>query len=92
IPIGKGKIKRDGDDVTVVATGKMYHIAQNAAKELAKDGVECEIIDPRTIKPLDIEMIIESIKKTNRCVVVDESHPFVKNLLFAFCTHTCYHF
>ena len=76
IPIGKGKIKRDGDDVTVVATGKMYHIAQNAAEELAKDGVECEIIDPRTIKPLDIEMIIESIKKTNRCVVVDESHPF----------------
>jgi len=76
IPIGKGKIKRDGDDVTVVATGKMYHIAQNAAKELAKDGVECEIIDPRTIKPLDVEMIIESIKKTNRCVVVDESHPF----------------
>lgn len=76
IPIGKGKIKRDGDDVTVVATGKMYHIAQNAAKELAKDGIECEIIDPRTIKPLDIEMIIESIKKTNRCVVVDESHPF----------------
>jgi pyruvate dehydrogenase E1 component beta subunit len=76
IPIGKGKIKREGDDVTVVATGKMYHIAQNAAKELAKDGVEVEIIDPRTIKPLDIEMIIESIKKTNRCVVVDESHPF----------------
>lgn len=76
IPIGKGKIKREGDDVTVVATGKMYHIAQNAAKELAKDGVEVEIIDPRTIKPLDIEMIVESIKKTNRCVVVDEAHPF----------------
>lgn len=76
IPIGKGKIKREGDDVTVVATGKMYHIAQNAAKELAKDGVEVEIIDPRTIKPLDIEMIVKSIKKTNRCVVVDESHPF----------------
>ena len=76
IPIGKGKIKREGDDVTVVATGKMYHIAKNAAKELAKDGVEVEIIDPRTIKPLDIEMIIESSKKTNRCVVVDESHPF----------------
>ncbi|REL24076.1 pyruvate dehydrogenase complex E1 component subunit beta [Rhodohalobacter sp. SW132] len=76
IPIGKGKIKREGDDVTIVATGKMYHIAQNAAKELAKDGVEAEIIDPRTIKPLDIEMIIESIKKTNRCVIVDEAHPF----------------
>lgn len=76
IPIGKGKIKREGDDVTIVATGKMYHIAKNAAKELAKDGTEAEIIDPRTIKPLDIEMIIESVKKTNRCVVVDESHPF----------------
>lgn len=76
IPIGKGKIKRDGDDVTIVATGKMYHIAQNAAKELAKDGVEAEIIDPRTIKPLDIDMIIKSVKKTNRCVVVDESNPF----------------
>jgi len=76
IPIGKGKIKREGDDVTIVATGKMYHIAKNAANELAKDGVEAEIIDPRTIKPLDIEMIIESIKKTNRCVIVDEAHPF----------------
>jgi len=76
IPIGQGKIKREGGDVTVVATGKMYHITKNAANELAKEGVEVEIIDPRTIKPLDIEMIIESIKKTNRCVVVDESHPF----------------
>ena len=76
IPIGKGKIKREGSDVTVVATGKMYHITKNAAKELEKEGVEVEIIDPRTIKPLDIEMIVESVKKTNRCVVVDESHPF----------------
>jgi len=76
IPIGKGKIKREGDDVTVVATGKMYHIAKQAATQLAKDGVEMEIIDPRTIKPLDIELIIESVKKTNRCVIVDESHPF----------------
>ena len=76
IPIGTGKIKREGDDVTVVATGKMYHIAKQAANQLAKDGVEMEIIDPRTIKPLDIELIVESVKKTNRCVVVDESHPF----------------
>lgn len=76
IPIGQGKIKREGDDVTIVATGKMYHIAQQAAQQLAKDGVEAEIIDPRTIKPLDVEMIVESVKKTNRCVVVDESHPF----------------
>jgi len=76
IPIGKGKIKREGDDVTIVASGKMYHIAKNAAQELAKDGVEAEIIDPRTIKPLDIEMIVKSVKKTNRCVIVDEAHPF----------------
>lgn len=76
IPIGKGKIKREGDDVTIVASGKMYHIAKSAAKELAKDGVEAEIIDPRTIKPLDIEMIVKSVKKTNRCVIVDEAHPF----------------
>jgi len=76
IPIGKGKIKREGSDVTVVATGKMYHIVKQAASEMAKDGVEIEIIDPRTVKPLDIELIVESVKKTNRCVVVDEAHPF----------------
>ncbi len=76
IPIGKGKIKREGSDVTIVAHGKMYHVAVEAAKELAKNGIECEIIDPRTVKPLDLPLIVESIKKTNRCVVVDESHPF----------------
>lgn len=76
IPIGKAKIKREGSDVTVVATGKMYHIVKQAAQELEKDGVEIEIIDPRTIKPFDVEAVITSIKKTNRCVVVDESHPF----------------
>ena len=76
IPIGKAKVKREGDDVTIVASGKMYHVAKQAAEQLQKDGVEAEIIDPRTIKPLDIETIIESVKKTNRCVIVDESHPF----------------
>lgn len=76
IPIGKGKIKREGKDVTIVAHGKMYHTAVQAAKQLEKDGVDCEIIDPRTVKPLDLPLILESIKKTNRCVVVDEAHPF----------------
>ncbi|MFW6157412.1 MAG: alpha-ketoacid dehydrogenase subunit beta, partial [Balneolaceae bacterium] len=76
IPIGKAKVKRKGDDVTVVAHGKMYHIAKQAAQQLAKEDVEMEIIDPRTVKPLDIETIIKSIKKTNRCVIVDEAHPF----------------
>ncbi len=76
IPIGKGKVKREGSDVTIVAHGKMYHVAVQAANQLAKDGVEVEIIDPRTVKPLDLPLIIESVKKTNRCVVVDEAHPF----------------
>jgi pyruvate dehydrogenase E1 component beta subunit len=76
IPIGQAKIKREGSDVTIVATGKMFHVAKQAAQQLAKDGVEAEIIDPRTIKPFDIETVIQSIKKTNRCVIVDEAHPF----------------
>ncbi|MEX0822832.1 MAG: pyruvate dehydrogenase complex E1 component subunit beta [Balneolaceae bacterium] len=76
IPIGQAKIKREGSDVTIVATGKMFHVAKQAAQQLAKDGVEAEIIDPRTIKPFDIETVIKSIKKTNRCVIVDEAHPF----------------
>ena len=76
IPIGKGKIKREGSDVTLVAHGKMYHLAVQAANELAKDGIECEIIDPRTVKPLDLELILKSVKKTNRCIVIDEAHPF----------------
>lgn len=76
IPIGVGKVKREGKDVTVVAHGKMYHVAVQAAEQLAKDGIECEIIDPRTMKPFDFEMVINSVRKTNRCVIVDESHPF----------------
>lgn len=76
IPIGEAKVKREGSDVTLVAHGKMYHVAKQAADQLAKDGVEAEIIDPRTVKPFDIDTVIQSIKKTNRCVIVDESHPF----------------
>lgn len=76
LPIGKAEIKRAGTDVTVVADGKMYHVAKQAAEQLAKEGIEVELIDPRTIKPFDMETVIESVKKTNRCVVVDESHPF----------------
>jgi pyruvate dehydrogenase E1 component beta subunit len=76
IPIGKAKIKREGSDVTIVAHGKMYHVAKQAAEQLAKDGIEAEIIDPRTVKPFDLETVIQSVKKTNRCVIVDEAHPF----------------
>lgn len=76
IPIGKAKVKREGSDVTVIAHGKMYHVATKAASQLEKEGVDVEIIDPRTVKPLDIETIVKSIRKTNRCVIVDEAHPF----------------
>jgi pyruvate dehydrogenase E1 component beta subunit len=76
IPIGKAKVKREGSDVTVVAHGKMYHVAKQAAQTLSENDIDAEIIDPRTVKPLDIETIIKSIKKTNRCVIVDEAHPF----------------
>jgi len=76
IPIGKAKVKREGSDVTIIAHGKMYHVATQAADKLAKEGVEAEIIDPRTVKPFDMETVAKSIKKTNRCVIVDEAHPF----------------
>jgi pyruvate dehydrogenase E1 component beta subunit len=76
IPIGKARLAREGDDVTIVAHSKSYHIAMDAADELEKKGYDAEVIDPRTIKPLDIETIVESVVKTNRCVVVDESNPF----------------
>lgn len=76
IPIGKADIKRKGDDVTIVSFGKIMKVALEAADELAKDGIHCEVIDLRTIRPLDVETIINSVKKTNRCVVVDESWPY----------------
>ena len=76
IPIGKARVAREGNDVTIVAHSKSYHVALNAADQLADQGYEAEVIDPRTIKPLDIETIVESVVKTNRLVVVDESTPF----------------
>lgn len=76
IPIGKADIKRQGADVTIVSFNKMMKVAMDAADELAKEGVEAEVIDLRTIRPLDMETIIESVKKTNRLVVVDESWPY----------------
>jgi pyruvate dehydrogenase E1 component beta subunit len=76
IPIGKADVKRAGTDVTIVSYNKMMKLCLTAAEELAKDGIEAEVIDLRTIRPLDIETILESVKKTNRLVVVDESWPF----------------
>ncbi|MFG0328553.1 MAG: pyruvate dehydrogenase complex E1 component subunit beta [Phycisphaerales bacterium] len=76
IEFGKADIKREGADCTVVSFGRPVHFCLEAANELAKDGIECEVIDGRTIRPLDIETIIRSVKKTNYCVVVDQSWPF----------------
>ena len=75
IPIGKADVKRPGTDVTIVSFNKMMKVALSAATELAKDGIQAEVIDLRTIRPLDYETIIESVKKTNRLLVVDESWP-----------------
>jgi len=76
IPLGVADIKREGTDVTIVARSLLVPTALKAAEELEKEGINCEVIDPRTIRPLDIETIVESVKKTNRVVVAEESHPF----------------
>ena len=76
IPLGVADIKREGTDATIVARSLMVPVALKAAEALEKQGVSCEVIDPRTIRPLDIATIIASIKKTNRVVVAEESHPF----------------
>ncbi|GAA3937844.1 pyruvate dehydrogenase complex E1 component subunit beta [Chitinophaga oryziterrae] len=76
IPIGKADIKRAGKDVTIVSFNKMMKVALGAAEELAKEGIEAEVIDLRTIRPLDWFTILESVKKTNRLVIVEEQWPF----------------
>jgi pyruvate dehydrogenase E1 component beta subunit len=76
IPIGKADIKRQGTDVTMVSFNKMMHVAMESATELEKEGISCEVIDLRTIRPLDWHTILESVKKTNRLVVVEEQWPF----------------
>jgi pyruvate dehydrogenase E1 component beta subunit len=77
IPFGKARIGRMGDGCTIVAWGRPYHTAIDAAEKLAKEhGIECEVIDPRTLRPLDEAAILESVRKTNRCVVVHEHWPY----------------
>jgi pyruvate dehydrogenase E1 component beta subunit len=76
IPLGEARVAREGSDVTIVGHNKMYHVAMEAAEQLAEQGYDAEVIDPRTIKPLDIDTIARSVMKTNRLVIVDESNPF----------------
>jgi len=75
IPLGEADIKREGEDVTVVATAMMVHKALAAAKTLEREGTSAEVVDPRTLVPLDEGTILDSVKKTGRLVVVDEDYP-----------------
>jgi pyruvate dehydrogenase E1 component beta subunit len=72
IPLGMSDVKREGKDLTIVAWSRSVVTAMEAAKKLAEDGIEAEIVDPRTLRPLDDEPIFESVRKTNRCIVVEE--------------------
>src|SRR5207247_7167611 len=73
IPLGRARVHREGEDVTVIATGRLVHEALSAAKEAEQDGVSVEVFDPRTLQPLDEDALVASVKKTNRCVVAHEA-------------------
>ena len=75
IPLGVADIKREGTDVTIIAWSKMVAVALKAADQLAADGISCEIVDPRTLRPLDDAPILASVRKTNRCVILEEGWP-----------------
>jgi pyruvate dehydrogenase E1 component beta subunit len=76
LPIGVAEIKRKGKDVTIISFGKIIKEAYIAAESLIKDGIDCEIIDLRTIRPMDYQAIFDSVKKTNRLVILEEAWPF----------------
>lgn len=76
IPFGQARLAREGSDVTLVSWGRPFHFCMEAAETLAADGIECDVLDMRTIRPLDIDSIVKSIKKTGRVVIVDQSWPF----------------
>ena len=76
VPIGKGKVVKSGSDITITAFSIMVGKALEAAEELSKKGIEAEVIDLRTLRPLDIELIVQSVKKTNRLVSCEEGFPF----------------
>ncbi len=75
VPIGKGRTVREGTDLTIVALSRMVEVALKAADALAREGISAEVIDPRTISPLDEEVILQSVRKTERVIVIDEDHP-----------------
>jgi pyruvate dehydrogenase E1 component beta subunit len=74
VPLGVADVKREGGDITLIATSSMVQVALEAAKTLAQGGIEAEVVDPRTTSPLDEDALVESAKKTGRCIVIDEGH------------------
>ncbi|MCG3114662.1 MAG: pyruvate dehydrogenase complex E1 component subunit beta [Candidatus Manganitrophus sp. SA1] len=76
IPIGVADVKREGKDVTLIAWSKMLLMCLRTAEELAKQGIDAEVVDPRTLRPLDMETILNSVRKTNRVVIVEEAWPY----------------
>jgi len=74
IPFGRADVKREGSDLTIIATSGMVHMALIAASKLAENGIQAEVIDPRTLIPLDTQTLIDSVKKTSRCLVVDQGY------------------
>jgi len=74
IPLGVADVKREGEDITIVATSSMVYVALEAADMLARDGISAEVVDPRTLVPLDRDTLVRSAKKTGRAIVVDEGH------------------
>ncbi len=77
VPFGQAEIVRPGRDVTIVAWQKMRFVALAAAQDLAKEGIEAEVIDPRTLRPFDLETVLASVARTNRCVIVEEGWPWM---------------
>jgi pyruvate dehydrogenase E1 component beta subunit len=73
VPLGKARVHREGDDVTVIALGPLVHQSLAAAAEAEQEGISVEVVDPRTLQPLDEQTIVDSVKKTNRCVVAHEA-------------------
>ncbi len=88
IPFGKAHRTREGDACTLVSFGRPVHFCMEAAERLAEDGIECDVLDMRTIRPLDIDSIVDSLHKTNRIVVVDQSWPFA-GVASEVCTQVC---
>jgi pyruvate dehydrogenase E1 component beta subunit len=76
VPIGSADVKREGSDVTIIAWSKILLMVLDVAKRLVKEGISCEVIDPRTLKPLDVETLVTSVKKTGRVVIVEEGWRF----------------